>query len=129
MNQAFLTQSNIDATPVKYGKLPKTGTVNIVVQFDKHAATDAVKDQLMDMGASTDGDIYRPVFALYDIDAKQARQIVAKNRQQLLCIMIADANKWTSLYECAATTTAWNFFMQWLSTNPAMYVKNEEEAA
>ena len=125
----FLAAAKIDTTPVKYGKLPKAGKVNMVIQFNKYDATDAVKEQLMDMGAATDGDIYRPLFALYDIDAKQARQIVVKNRQQLLCIMIADSNKWTSLYECAPTQTAWDFFMQWMSTNPTMYIKNVKEAA
>ena len=127
-NMAFLTQTGIDYTPVKIGKLPKSGKVNLVVQFDKHAITDRVRDQLMDMGAETDCDVSRPMFAFYDIDAKQARQIVAKNRQQLLCIMITTADYKKRLYEQSSTQTAYNFFLQWMSTIPTMYTKSEETA-
>jgi hypothetical protein len=122
MTFSVLQTGIIDDTPVKSGKLPLTGRVNLAIQFNKYSVTDKVKEQLMDLGAATDCDVYRPLFCFYDIDAKVARRIIQSNRRNLLCILMSDTD-YNTIYQRSSTVTAYNFFLSWINTGPDMYRK------
>ena len=125
MQTLIQTGSSI-RTPVKYGKLPNCGNVNVAIQFSKYAATDDDKDAIMKQGYSTDCDLYRPIFVKYDTDIKQVKKLVAKHRHNLLCIMVTTPDFGKTLFERSRSETAYNFFLQWMASNPTMY---SEEAA
>jgi hypothetical protein len=123
--QTLIQTGGSDRTPVKYGKLPNSGKVNVVIQFSKYAATDDDKDAIMKQGYETDCDLYRPIFAKYDTDIKQVKKLIAKHRHNLLCIMITTPNFEKPLFIRSRSQTAFNFFDHWLRTNPTMYTLEE----
>jgi len=130
LTQEFTSDSN---QPMKYGKLPQKGKVNLCIQAKKYAIDNATNQSFTDMGAATDLDVARPIFYFENIDAKLARKIIIKNRDNLLCQLILttdpyvekpeDARNMQSLYQRAPTMMAWRFFTQWASTCK-MYKKN-----
>ena len=121
MQMQTLVQTGLsDRTPVKFGKLPNKGNVNVAIQFSKYAATDEDKMAIMKQGYSTDCDLYRPIFTKFDTDIKQVKKLIAKHRHNLLCIMITTPD-WKTVYERSRSQSAYNFFLQWIATNPKMY--------
>ena len=121
LNLLTHTITDTSMTPVKFGKLPKTGKVDICIQFSKYACKDSVKESLMDMGFATDCDVARPLFSIYNIDSKTARKIINDNQDNLLCSIILQSEK--MIYARSRSEMAWGFFTSWMGTNPTMYSK------
>ena len=119
----FLQQTITDTSmnPVKFGKLPKAGKVDICIQVSKYACKESVKESLIEQGFSSDLDNARPLFAINDVDAKTARKIINDNRDNLLCSIITQSDN--MIYARANSEMAYNFFTGWISTNPTMYSK------